>query len=98
MNKAIVNGLKKRLKSAMGQGVTQHVVGLSNHPKWSISETPFSMTFETEAVTLMVVVLSSIRTTSFSLNTNDAARHMSEQLNFLEVNKEIASIQLVDYQ
>lgn len=98
MNKAIVNGLKKRLESAMGRGVTQHVVGLSNHPKWSTSETPLSMTFETEAVILMVVVLSSIRTTSFSPSMNDAARHMSEQLNFLEVNKEIAFIQLVDYQ
>ena len=71
-------------------------MGLPKHPKRSIGEIPFSITFKTEAVIPMEVGLSSMKTTSLSSSTNDAT--MSEQLNFLEENREIASIWLADYQ
>jgi len=54
------------------------------------------MTFGIEVVILVEVGLSSMRIVGFSLNTNDMA--MTEQLDLLEENREIASIQLVDYQ
>lgn len=44
----------------------------------------------------MKIGLPSMRTMSFSPNEND--QFMIEQLDFMEENKEIASIQLADYQ
>ena len=54
------------------------------------------MTFGIEVVILVVVGLLSMRVVGFSLNTNDMA--MTEQLDLLEENREIASIRLADYQ
>ena len=54
------------------------------------------MTFGIEVVIHVEVGLSSMRIVGFSLNTNDMA--MTEQLDLLEENREIASIRLADYQ
>lgn len=62
----------------------------------SIGETPFFMTFGTEALIPMEVGLLSMRITIFSPSANDVA--MIEQLDFVEENREITSILLVNYQ
>ena len=54
------------------------------------------MTYETMAVIPMEISLPSMRTMSFSLDEND--QFMIKQFDFMEENREIASIRLVDYQ
>lgn len=65
-------------------------------PKRSTSKTPFSMIYRIEAVILAKIGLPSMRTMGFSLDEND--RLMTEQLDFLEENREILSIHLANYQ
>ena len=64
-------------------------------PRRSINKTPFSMTFGAEAMILVEVGLSSMRVASFSPNNNT---YMTEQLDLLEENQEMAKIRLADYQ
>ena len=65
-------------------------------PRRSISKTLFSMTFWAEVVIPMEVGLSSMRVACFSLYNNNA--YMTEQLDLLEENQEMAKIRLADYQ
>ena len=65
-------------------------------PRRSINKTPFSRTFGAEAVILVEVGLSSMRVASFFPNNNNT--YMTEQLDLLEENQEMAKIRLVDYQ
>ena len=55
-------------------------------PKRSIDETPFFMTYGTEAVILVKIGLPSMRTIGFSLDENDQL--MTKQLDFLEEYRE----------
>lgn len=74
-NKAIVDGLKKRLEGAKGKWAKElpNVLwAYKTTPRRSTCETPFAMTFETKAVILMEVGLTSMRVSNFSLNNNDA--------------------------
>ena len=65
-------------------------------PRRSISKTLFSMTFWAEVVIPVEVGLSSMRVACFSLYNNNA--YMTEQLDLLEENQEMAKIRLADYQ
>jgi len=99
MKKAIVNGLKKMLDSAKGKWADElpNVLwAYQTMPRRSTGETPFSMTFGTKAMILVEVGLLSMRTADFSSSANDA--FMIDQLDFMEENREIASIRLVNYQ
>ena len=92
-NKTIVNGLKKRLENAKRKWVEElpNVLwAYRTTPRRSTGETPYSMTFETMAVIPMEISLPSMRTMSFSPDEND--QFMIEQLDFMEENREIASI------
>ena len=92
-NKTIVNELKKRLENAKrkwAEELPNVLWAYRTTPRRSTSEIPFSMTYETMAVIPMEISLPSMRTMSFSPDEND--QFMIKQLDFMEENKEIASI------
>ena len=72
------------------------LTGLPDHSQKVHKCNPFSITFEIEVAIPVEIGFSSMRTVGFYPNTNDAV--MTEQLDFLEENREIAFIWLVDYQ
>lgn len=68
MNKMIINGLKKRLEGAKGNWVEELPNVLWAYQttlRRSTGETPFSMTYGTEAIILVEVSLSSSKVTGF---------------------------------
>ena len=74
INKVIVNGLKKRLDDVKGRWVEElpHVQrGYRTTPRRSIGETPFSMSYGTEAVIPIETGFPTLRTQSFNPNDND---------------------------
>ena len=59
-------------------------------------ETPFSMTFEAEAVILLETSLLTLRTSSF--NQSDNNEHLKKNLDLIEEKRENAMVQLAYYQ
>ena len=73
-NKVIVSGLKKRLDDAKGKLVEKlpHVLWTyQTTPHRSTRETPFSMTYEAEAVIPLETSFPTLRTSSFNLSNNN---------------------------
>ena len=73
-NKVIVNGLKKRLDDAKGRWVEKlpHVLwAYRTTPRRSTGETPFAMTYGAEAVISLEANFPTLRTSSFTPNSND---------------------------
>ena len=98
-NKAIVNGLKKRLEGTKGMWVKE----LSNvlwayrtTPRRSMGETPFSLTYGGEMMIPTEISLCSARVSGFVPAENEEL--MVKQLNSLEEYRELATIRLVEYQ
>ena len=99
MNKAIVNGLKKRLEGAKGkwaEDLPNVLWAYRTTSRRSTSETSFSLTFGMEAIIPVEIGLSSMRTANFSPSTNDIV--ITQRLDLLKENREIASIRLANYQ
>ena len=97
-NKAIVNGLKKRLDGAKGKWVEElpNVLwAYQTTPKRSIGETPFSSMYGAKAVIPVEVNLCNVRVEEFAPTRNDGL--MVECLDLLEEYKEAATIWLVEY-
>lgn len=91
--------MKKRLEGAKGNWVEKLPKVLWAYQttlKRSTGETPFSMTYSTEAVISIKVVLSSMRVTNFTQSNNDEG--MIGNLDALEERREMVSIWLADYQ
>ena len=98
-NKAIVNGLKKRLDSAKGRWAEELPSVLWAYrmtPRISTGETPFSLTYGTEAMIPAEVNLCSAWVEEFTPARNDGL--MTERLNLLEEHREAVTIWLVEYQ
>ena len=99
VNKVIVSGLKKRLDDAKGKWVEElpHVLLTSRttHHR-STRETPFSMTYEVEAVIPLETGFPTSRTSSFNLKDND--EQLTKSLDLIEEKRENAMIQLAYYQ
>ena len=98
-NKAIVNGLKRRLKGAKGgwaDELPNVLWAYRTTPRRSTGETSFSLTYKTEAVIPAKVNLCSARVSRFSPAEN--LELMIKQLNMLEKRRESATIQLAEYQ
>ena len=79
VNKIIVNGLKKRLDDAKGRWVEElaHVLWTyRNTPRRSTGETPFSMTYEAEAVIPLEVNFPTQRTTAFFSSANPSGKKL----------------------
>ncbi|XP_075636811.1 uncharacterized protein LOC142609054 [Castanea sativa] len=98
-NKAVVNGLKKRLKGTKGRWAEElpNVLwAYRKTPRRSTRETPFSLTYEVEAVILAKISLCSARVSGFTLAENEQL--MVKQLDSLEECWESATIRLANYQ
>ena len=99
MNKVILSGLKKRLDDAKGKWVEEvpHVHWTyRTTPRRFTGETPFSMTYEAEAVIPLESGFSTTRTSSF--NPKDNYEHLSNGLDLIDEKRENAMVQLAHYQ
>ena len=99
VNKVIVSGLKKRLDDAKGRWVEEllHVLwAYQTTPRKSTEETPFSMSYGAEAVTLIETGFSTLRTQSFNSSNND--KLLERSLDLIEERRESEMVQLAYYQ
>ena len=74
VNKVIINELKKRLDDAKGRWVEElpHILWTyRTTPYRSTRETPFSMTYEVEAVIPIETSFLTLRTSTFTLSNNE---------------------------
>ena len=99
VNKVIVNGLKKKLDDAKGKWVEElpHVLWTyRTTPQKSTGETPFSMTYEAEAVIPLENGFPMMRTSIFTSDGNDEL--LKKSLDLVEEQRENAMVQLAYYQ
>lgn len=99
MNKTTVNGMKKRLKGAKGGWVDEFLNVLwayLTNPRRSMGETPFSMTYGTEAVIPIEISLLSPKMAYFEQGHNDEG--LIGSLDVLEERRDMVSIRLSNYQ
>ena len=93
INKAIVSGLKKRLDDAKGKWVEElsHILWTYRTTLYrSIGETPFSLTYRAEAVIPLETGFPTLRTSSFTLSSNDEL--LEKSLNLIEEQRENAMV------
>ena len=93
VNKVIVSGLKKMLDDAKGRWVDElpHVLWTyRTTPHRSTGETPFSMSYGTEAVIPIETGFPTLRTQSFNLNDND--KLLERSLDLIEERRESAMV------
>ena len=98
MNKVILSGLKKRLDDAKGKWVEElpHVLWTyRTTPRRSTRETPFSMTYGSEAVIPLESKFPTTRTSSFNPKDND--EQLTRSLDLIEEKRENAMVQLAHY-
>ena len=98
VNKAIVNGLKKKLDDAKGRWVEElpHVLWTYRiTPRRSIGEIPFAMTYGAKAVIPLEVNFPTLKTSSFTLSSNDGL--LGKSLDLIDERREKAVIQLAYY-
>ena len=98
VNKVIVNGLKKRLDDAKGRWVEElpHVLWTyRTTPRRSKGETPFAITYGTEAVIPLETNFPMLKTNSFTPSSNNEL--LGESLDLIEERREKAMIQLAYY-
>ena len=99
INKAIVNGIKKRLDDAKGKWVEElpHVLWTYRTTLHrSTGKTPFSMTYGAETVIPLETGFPTLKTSSFSLNSNDNL--LERGLDLIEERRDNAMVQLAYYQ
>ena len=98
INKVIINGIKKRLDDAKGKWVEEmpHVLWTYRiTPCRSTGETPFSMTYGAETVIPLEIGFLTLKTSSFSLNSNENL--LERGLDLIEERRENAMVQLAYY-
>ena len=99
INKVIVNGIKKKLDDTKGKWVEElpHVLWTyRTTPRRSTGETPFSMAYGAEAVIPLETSFLTLKTSSFSPNSNDNL--LERGLDLIEERRENAMVQLAYYQ
>jgi len=99
VSKVIINELKKRLDVAKGKWVEELSHVLWTHqttPRRSTGETPFSMTYEAEAVIPLEAGFPTLRTSSFNPSDNNGL--LEKSLDFIEKMRENVMVQLAYYQ
>ncbi|XP_065622758.1 uncharacterized protein LOC112030837 [Quercus suber] len=98
-NKVILNGLKKRLDGAKGgwaEELPNVLWAYRTTPRRSTGESPFSLTYGSEAVIPTEVKLCSARVAGFDPEQNDEM--MIGLLDSLEERREKATVRLAEYQ
>ena len=99
VNKVIVNRLKKKLNDVKEKRVEElsHVLWTyQTTPHRSTEETPFSMTYEAEAVIPLETDFPMLRTSSLNPSNNNGL--LEKSLDFIEEMRENAMVQLAYYQ
>ena len=99
INKVIGSGLKKRLNNAKGKWVEElpHVIWTyRTTPCRSIRETPFSMIYGAEVVIPLETGFPTLRTSSFTLRSNDGL--LEKSLDLFKERRENVMVQLAYYQ
>ena len=99
INKVIVSGLKKRLDDAKGKWVEELSYVLWTYrttPRRSTEETPFSMTYEAEAVISLETGFPTLRISSFTSSNNDEL--LERSLDLVEERRESTMVQMAYYQ
>jgi len=99
VNKVIVSGFKKRLNDAKGGWVEKLLHVLWTYwtiPRRSTEETPFSMTYGAEAVIPLESGFPTLRTSLFTLNSNDSL--LEKSLDLIEEQRKNVMVQLAYYQ
>ena len=94
-----MNGLKKRLDDAKGRWVEElpHVLWTyRTTPRKSTGETPFSMTYEAEAVIPLENGFPTMRSSAFTSNENNEL--LKKNLDLIEERRDNARVQLAYYQ
>ena len=84
-----MSGLKKRLDYAKGKWVEElpHILWTYRiTPRRSIGETPFSMTYGANTVIPLEIGFPTLRTSSFTLNSNDEL--LEKKLDLIEERRE----------
>ncbi|XP_030936535.1 uncharacterized protein LOC115961751 [Quercus lobata] len=98
VNKVIVSGLKKRLDDAKERWVEElpHVLWTYRTTPWrSIGETPFAMTYGAETVIPLKANFPTLRTNSFTPDSNDEL--LRKSLDLINERREKTMIQLAYY-
>ena len=88
-----MSGLKKRLDDTKGKWVEElpHVLWTyRTTPCKSTGQTPFSMTYKAEAVIPLETGFPTLRTSSFTLSSNDGL--LEKSLNLIEEQRENAMV------
>ena len=99
VNKVIVGGLKKRLDDTKGKWVEElpHVLWTyQTIPRRSRRETPFLMTYGTEAIIPLEIGFPTLRMSFFTPGNNDGL--LGKSLDLIEERRENAMVQLAYYQ
>ena len=95
VNKVIVNGLKRRLDDAKGRWVEElpHILWTyQTTPQRSTEETPFALTYGAEAVIPLEANFPTLRTDSFTSDSNDEL--LGKNLDLINERREKAMIHL----
>ncbi|XP_075670385.1 uncharacterized protein LOC142640183 [Castanea sativa] len=98
-NKVILSGLKKKLDDVKGKWVDEllHVLWTyRTTPRRSTEETPFSMTYGTEAIIPLETGFSTLRTDQFSIDENNHL--LLDSLDVVDERREVAAIKMAHYQ
>uniref|UniRef100_A0A2N9EZE4 Uncharacterized protein n=1 Tax=Fagus sylvatica TaxID=28930 RepID=A0A2N9EZE4_FAGSY len=98
-NKTLLDGIKKRLEKAKGRWVEELPNILWTYrttPRCSTGETPFSLTYEVEAVIPLEIGLPTIRTEYYDPVTNETS--LATDLDLAEEKRDSALIHLAAYQ
>jgi len=98
-NKVILEGLKKRLEDSKGKWADELpsvLWAFRTTPRRSTGETPFSLTYGTEAIIPLEVSFPTLKTTQVEAGNNDEA--LEEALDFTQERREAALIHLAQYQ
>ena len=93
-----MNGLKKRLDDAKGKWMEELSYVLWTYlttSRRSTGETPFSMTYEVEAVITLETRFLALRTSSFTPSNNDGL--LGKSLDLMEERRKSAMVQLSYY-
>ena len=93
-----MNELKKRLDEAKGRWVEElpHVLWTYwTTPHWLTRETPFSMTYGSEALIPLEAGFPTLRTSLFTLDNND--KLLVRSLDLVDKRREVVIVQLAYY-
>uniref|UniRef100_A0A2N9FA17 Uncharacterized protein n=1 Tax=Fagus sylvatica TaxID=28930 RepID=A0A2N9FA17_FAGSY len=97
-NKIVLSGIKRKLEEAKGKWVEELPSVLWTHrttARRSTGETPFALAYGVEAVIPLEVGIPTIRTTNFTVQSNED--NLRKDLDLLEERRDMATVRLASY-